>query len=133
NNMIVPTTDVDYTNYSTARGVLALPKTGTPGGIIQLTNAALQPYATPDGKTWGIHPGCPELAALFAAGKMAPVANVGPLVGPLTRADYLAKTAAVPPQLFSHNDQQVQWQTSVPDQPSRTGSGGRCADLLYSL
>src|SRR5262249_20430474 len=25
------------------------------------------------------------------------------------------------------------WQTSVPDQVSRTGWGGRCADLLYSM
>jgi len=132
NNMIVPTTTTDYNAYSAARGILALPMTGTTGGILQLTNAALQPYATPDGRTWGIHPACPELAALFTAGKMAPVANVGTLVGPITRAQYIAKTAAVPPQLFSHNDQQVQWQTSVPDKPSRTGWGGRCADLLYS-
>ena len=39
----------------------------------------------------------------------------------------------MPPQLFSHTDQAVQWQTSVSDQDSRTGWGGRAADLLHSL
>ena len=52
---------------------------------------------------------------------------------PITRAQYLSGGAAVPPQLFSHADQSVQWQTSVPDEPSRTGWGGRMADLLHSL
>jgi uncharacterized protein (DUF1501 family) len=35
--------------------------------------------------------------------------------------------------LFSHNDQQLEWQTSIEDQPPKTGWGGRSADLLYSL
>jgi uncharacterized protein (DUF1501 family) len=39
----------------------------------------------------------------------------------------------VPPQLFSHSDQTVHWQTSLPDQPARTGWGGRTADLLHAL
>ena len=47
--------------------------------------------------------------------------------------DYNNPAKKKPPQLFSHNDQQVQWQTSIPDQQSRTGWGGRCADLLYSM
>jgi uncharacterized protein (DUF1501 family) len=64
---------------------------------------------------------------------MALLANVGTLVAPVTRADYFAGNSALPPQLFSHADQQVQWQTSVPDQKSRTGWGGRSADLLRSL
>ena len=39
----------------------------------------------------------------------------------------------LPPQLFSHNDQQVQWQSSVPDQPFNTGWGGRLADLTQAF
>jgi uncharacterized protein (DUF1501 family) len=38
----------------------------------------------------------------------------------------------IPPQLFSHSDQQVEWQSSVPDKPFQTGWGGRVADLLRS-
>jgi uncharacterized protein (DUF1501 family) len=55
------------------------------------------------------------------------------LVYPITRAQYLGKTKPTPPQLFSHADQQTQWQTSVPDQPPTTGWGGRCSDLLNSI
>ena len=46
---------------------------------------------------------------------------------------FLAGSVAAPPQLFSHSDQQVHWQTSIPDQPPRTGWGGRTADLLRTL
>ncbi len=38
----------------------------------------------------------------------------------------------MPPQLFSHNDQQSQWQTSRPDDANANGWGGRIADLLYA-
>ena len=41
-----------------------------------------------------------------------------------------------PMQLFSHNDQQVEWQTSVSDRPFNevaTGWGGRMADLTNAL
>ena len=59
--------------------------------------------------------------------------NTGTLVYPITRAQYLSGTVAKPPQLFSHADQQTQWQTSIPDQPPTTGWGGRCADLFNSV
>jgi uncharacterized protein (DUF1501 family) len=75
----------------------------------------------------------PELQNLFNQGKLCLVTNVGTLVAPLTRDQYLNGTAAVPSQLFSHADQAVQWQTSVSDQQSRTGWGGRAGDLLQSL
>jgi uncharacterized protein (DUF1501 family) len=61
------------------------------------------------------------------------LANVGTLLAPLTAAQYKAKSVAVPPQLFSHSDQQIEWQTAVEDQQPKTGWGGRSADLLYSL
>ena len=119
NNMLVPTSNTEYNQYATTRGTLALAKE---------TLLPLTPIVG-DGRTYGLHNACPELQGLFNSGKMALVDNVGTLVGPITRAQYLAKSAAVPPSLFSHNDQQVQWQTSVPDQISRTGWAGRCADI----
>lgn len=132
-NMIVPTGALDYANYSTARGGpppvgLALPNSGQAGGVLPLD------VQNSDGRTWGIHPNCGELQTLFnnPNRKLAVVANVGTLVGPLTLTQYQQNTAAKPPLLFSHNDQQVQWMTSIPDQPTQTGWGGRCADLLMS-
>jgi len=61
------------------------------------------------------------------------VCNVGTLLAPITKTQYQNGSVAKPPQLFSHNDQQVEWQTSIEDQQPKTGWGGRSADLLYSL
>jgi uncharacterized protein (DUF1501 family) len=123
NNVLIPHDTAGYNSYATARDILAIPKTS----LLPLT------LQGGDGRDFAFHPSLPELRTLFNNGKLAMVANVGTLVAPVTRAEYLAHTAAVPPQLFSHADQSVQWQTSWPDQPQRTGWGGRTADLLHSL
>jgi uncharacterized protein (DUF1501 family) len=121
-NLIVPTGS-GYNAYATARSVLALP---------QANLLALNPKTT-DGRTFGLHPSMAEIHALFGSGKAALLANVGTLVEPTNRTQYLANTVKLPPQLFSHNDQQVQWQSSVPDRPFTTGWGGRTAELVNSL
>ena len=129
NNLIIPTINSEYLNYASIRTpVLAIPQSA----LLALMNGA-NPYVDPAGHTFGLHPSCPELQTLFGEGKLAVLFNAGTLVQPiLTRAQYLAGIAR-PPQLFSHADQQTQWQTSVPDQPPLTGWGGRCADLLNSV
>ena len=123
NNVIVPHDNSGYASYLAARGILAIPQ------------SSLLPLTLPngDGRDFGLHPSLPEVQSLFNQGKMALVSNVGTLLAPITRAEYLAKTVAVPNQLFSHADQSVQWQTSVSDHTSLTGWGGRTADLLASL
>jgi uncharacterized protein (DUF1501 family) len=123
NNVIIPHDNSGYASYAAARGILAIPQ------------ASLLPLTLPsgDGRDFGFHPNMPELQSLFNQGKLGLVTNVGTLVAPVTRAQYLAGGAAVPPQLFSHADQSVQWQTSVPDVISKTGWGGRMADVLQSL
>ena len=123
NNVIIPHDPSGYASYAAARGTLAV----TRESLLPLTLAA------GDGRDFGFHANLPELQTLFNNGQLAMVANVGTLVAPITRAQYLAGGAAVPEHLFSHSDQSVQWQTSVPDQPLLTGWGGRTADLLRSL
>ena len=126
NNMVVPRDDTNYASYAAARGVLALPQSSLLP--INLTTADSQ------GRDFGLHPNMPELQTLFDTDKrLAIVANVGTLVEPTTRAQYLSGNAHLPPQLFSHSDQEVQWQTSWPDVPPKTGWGGRLADLLISF
>jgi uncharacterized protein (DUF1501 family) len=120
NNLIVPV-GADYTPYAAVRQNLALP-VGSLLPISPLNN---------DGHTYGLHPTMGELQTLFQEGKMAMVFNVGPLVYPMTRAQYQANSVPRPPQLFSHSDQVTHWQTSLPDQPPKTGWGGRIADLLH--
>ena len=124
NNLIIPTSAAQYTYYNTTRTpVLAIPQ------------SAILPVSSldPDGNTYGLHPSCPELQQLFGEGKLAFLFNTGTLVYPLTLTQYSQNSVPRPPQLFSHADQQTQWQTSVPDQPPTTGWGGRCADLLNSV
>ena len=123
NNVIIPNDASGYASYAAARGSLAIAQSS----LLPLT------LQEGDGRVFGFHSNLAELQALFNQGKLGLVANVGTLVAPITRAQYLAGGAAVPPQLFSHADQSVQWQTSVPEQPPRTGWGGRAADLLQSL
>jgi len=126
NNLIIPTIPAEWSNYATIRTpVLAIPNTdGGPATALALNDL------TQDGHTYGINPACPELQALFNGGTLAVVFNVGTLVYPVTKAQFTANSVPLPPQLYSHADQQVQWQTSIPDRPPTTGWGGRCADLL---
>jgi uncharacterized protein (DUF1501 family) len=72
----------------------------------------------------------PGLQLLFETGRCAVIANIGPLIEPVTLASYRQHTARLPPQLFSHSDQQDQWHTLRGDQPGRVGWAGRIADLL---
>jgi uncharacterized protein (DUF1501 family) len=120
NNVIVPV-GADYTPYAAVRQNLALPQ------------ASLLPISplNNDGHSYGLHPVFGEMQTLFQEGKMAMLFNVGPLVYPMTRAQYQANSVPRPPQLFSHSDQVTHWQTSLPDQPPKTGWGGRIADLLH--
>ena len=122
NNLIIPTGS-DYAAYASARSNLAL---------AQSSVRAIAPKNS-DGRTWGLHPAVAELQSLFNSGQAAFLANAGTLVYPTTKAQYTAKSVPLPPQLFSHSDQQVQWQHSVPDKPTTTGWGGRIADLLNTF
>jgi uncharacterized protein (DUF1501 family) len=72
------------------------------------------------GDTYGMHPSCPELAALFESGKLAFVVNAGTALQPTAKANYQTPGYPLPPQLFSHADQQGQWQFG---QPAQNGTG----------
>ena len=131
NNFIIPNDTAGYANYASAtggRGALAL---------AQNTLLGISPK-TSDGRAWALHPSFNSdvagtnttgLKSLFDSGKMALLANVGTLAAPTTKAQYNARSVPLPMQLFSHNDQQVEWQSSIPDKPFVTGWGGRLADL----
>ena len=134
NNMVVPFDTVSYNAYNSAagRGAIALPRTQLVG---------ITPR-TSDGREWALHSSLNAdvantnntgLKSVFDAGKMALIANVGTLVVPTSKAQYNARSVPLPPQLFSHNDQQVEWQSSVPDKPFATGWGGRLADLTNAF
>ena len=121
NNLIIPTDVPRLTQYSAARAGLALAAN------------TLLPIADSHGNPFGLHPSLPEIQKLYGQKAAAFVVNVGSLVGPLTKSEYQNNSVPVPSNLFSHSDQQTQWQSSVPNATlSISGWGGRVADALGS-
>ena len=70
------------------------------------------------------------LTSLYSKGNVAVNFNVGTLVAPLTRSQYQSGSAPAPAKLYSHADQQQEWQTAAPLENITTGWGGRVADLF---
>jgi uncharacterized protein (DUF1501 family) len=68
---------------------------------------------------------------LFNQNRMAILANVGTLLQPTTQAQYAAGLR--PLSLYSHADQQAQWQSAVSSAASGTGWGGRIADKVAPM
>ena len=135
-NTVVTYDDPSYNAYSTIRGGGA---GQTAGGIAlakaDLVATLLNPTtALAGGRQYALHPAMTGLSGLFNSGQAAVQLNVGPLVVPLTRAQYTSsdrKTYPLPPKLFSHNDQQSIWQSSSPE-GSTIGWGGNIGDLALS-
>ncbi len=98
----------------------------------ELTATLLNPAAAlPGGLQYALAPNLAPLVPLFNADRLAVVLNVGTLMEPTTKAQYDANSVALPPKLFSHNDQQSFWQASTPE-GAMSGWGGRIGDLFAS-
>lgn len=121
NNTIIPMDDASFQAYTSIRGSLALTASELTQTVYSAANA---PYA--------FHGKLTEVASLFASKELAVVANVGSLVQPLTRDQYQNQQSPIPLNLFSHADQQLQWQTSIAQGNSPTGWAGRAADYIAS-
>jgi uncharacterized protein (DUF1501 family) len=118
NNLVVPTTTTEYDAYAAARAA---------SGLAIARDSLLPITPTGIGSSFGLHPSLAELQTLWNNRRLAVVCNVGPLVQPLSREDYLGG-APRPYQLFSHSDQIAQWQSAIADRVGQTGWGGRTAD-----
>jgi uncharacterized protein (DUF1501 family) len=119
-NLLVPSGPAEHAEYAGARGDLTLPAD---------TLLPITPL-TPDGRQYGLHPGVPGIQTLFTDGHLAFLANVGTLCEPTTLTQFQNGSVATPLGLFSHSDQALHWQTSLPDQRSTVGWGGRMSDIL---
>jgi uncharacterized protein (DUF1501 family) len=123
-NTLIPQTQQALKNYQTARGSLVLPDSN--GGLLPITNAA-------DGTLYALHSGLSAIQPLWGQGKLAMLANVGMLVQPIVRAQYLANSVPLPTNLFSHSDQTQQMQSGFPSTTGGSGWGGRAADAVQTL
>jgi|CXWL01.1.fsa_nt_gi uncharacterized protein (DUF1501 family) len=135
NNMVVANHDdgaiSNYAAYSAARATQGL----------ALAQNTLLPINVPrlGNLTYGLHPSLGPAATgainngiheLYGMGDLAIVTNVGTLVRPLTKAQYLNSSFKKPYQLFSHSDQVTQAQTANSNTQAFTGWGGRLSDRL---
>ncbi len=121
-NTIIPisTAQQNYSLYQKTRQGLALPQSS----LLSVLNGS---------DSYGLHPGIPELRALYNQGKAAVLANVGNLVAPIDRTGYQSNNLSlVPTALFSHVDQASQWQSAITNSMAGNGWGGRIADALQS-
>lgn len=130
-NTVLATDPGSWSEYlrvrtTTDAGSIALPAVGTTGGVLPIV-----PKTAQAGRNFALHPSLGPLKDLFDQGRAAVVANVGPLVAPTTLAQYKAQSIALPPKLFSHNDQQSLWQSYHPEGAS-FGWGGRMGDLMVA-
>ncbi len=119
-NCFLPTTN--FENYTRDRNQVALQREG-------LHDSARMPG-------FAFHQELPFFRDAFDAGNLAVVGNVGTLVEPVRNRDAFLNPRSgvvVPPQLFSHNDQQTQWQTSLPGSDSPSGWGGRIGDAARNF
>jgi uncharacterized protein (DUF1501 family) len=120
NNMLVPI-DSRYTQYLQARSVLALPQ------------SQLLPLQMNGQSNYGLHPNVPEMQGYFNNQQsLAIVANVGTLVQPTTQAAYRA-SRNLPENLFSHSDQQNQWQSAQLSGIPVSGWAGKVADNVQTF
>lgn len=149
NNLLIPLAGSARSQYEAGRGIpmyaggnggIAIPLSDITAAGTQI--APLNPvsdyeyasgYIAPSGgHSMAIHPAGLHLKTLFDSEELAFITNVGVLTQPnVTRANFTSlPPSQKPPQLFSHSDQQRQWQSSIPDKPFTSGWGGRLADLL---
>jgi len=121
-NMVIPisTAQQNYGLYKKNRGGLALAQSS----LHTIANGS---------DVYGLHPAMPEMQLLYKQGKAAVIANVGNLVLPIDKTAYTSNNLAMlPSALFSHSDQQNQWQSAIPNGIASSGWGGRITDQMQS-
>jgi uncharacterized protein (DUF1501 family) len=134
-NTLIPYDLSNYDRYSAIRGGGA----GRTAGGIALSHASLDatslqprsPQTLTDDLQFALAPELRAIKSYWDAGNCAALLNVGPLIVPLTRAQYDSGNNVsypLPSGLFSHNDQQSTWQ-SLAAEGATVGWGGRLGDL----
>lgn len=130
-NMLVPRNQEAYNAYAASRANLKLDlfrEDGETYNVLPIETTG-QPYPE-----FGLHPRLSEMQSLYNADKLAFIANVGTLIERIDKDDFNARRFR-PKGLFSHSDQQVHWQTCMPQVRGAQvgGWGGRASELLASF
>ena len=124
-NMLIPYDQSQYDLYDDFRGDLALERSDL--AATRITDSA-------SGREFALHPQLVQCKNRFDSGDLALLSNIGTLVEPISSVDQLNSGGTRRPLgLYSHSDQIMQWQTSVPQDRSAVGVGGRMADILRDM
>lgn len=133
-NLLIPGDAAAHGKYVAARNGLYNPTAGNAGGLgiphwsgSDFVPGQTLPMSIPIGASqYAVNPFASELAQLYGEGRLAFLANVGPLVEPTTIGQFNSRRR--PPQLYSHNDQSNLWHIGSGNSVSVTeGWGGRVA------
>lgn len=121
-NMLIPNTQAEYDLYAANRPQIAFDKS---------TLLPISPAGMP-ADSFAMSPRMPGVRDLFASGDLSFVANVGSLIGPISKAEYLdpLRVVARPVGLGGHNTQSAYWQADHSNRinTSKEGWGGRLAN-----
>lgn len=117
-NMLIPREQGEYNDYSITRSELAIPI----NEILALNNS-----------NYGVHPSMTGVQNLFNNNKLSFISNIGTLIQKMSKEEVYQNEQLLPLGLFSHSDQIQQWQTSIPNDRSSIGWGGKLADMMGSL
>lgn len=120
-NMLIPTSDKHYNDYKHARSNLALNKS---------TLLPLQGFEDKQARKFAIHPSMPEVQQLFNQKQLSFIANVGPLIEPVSKVSFNEGSAKLPLGLMSHSDQFKHWQSARPNLRVNKGWFGLMADTM---
>lgn len=119
-NLLVPTDNADYNEYADARRHLAVAQSN------------LLPLSTRNAgiPNVGLNSSADALIPLYDEGRLGFIANVGTLIEPTNRESFENQTVQLPAQLFSHSDQEIQWQQLQSNVATRNGWGALAAQQL---
>ena len=121
-NTVVPLDADEYALYAQARPQLAIPQEE----LLRIEPADL----THGDRPYGFNPRLERLHNLWSQEKLAVICNVGNLVEPITKAQFMADERVRPLSLFDHSAQQSQCQILSNGQ---SGWGNRMGTLLSNL
>ena len=111
--------------YRTVRGAVALdPNAHIPTDV---------PAGTQPCDRFATHASLSRFKQLYDAGDAAYVANIGPLIQPVTKERFLDGTAVVPPSIGAHNGQTKATQSVHAQATAPLGVLGRVRDALQSV
>jgi uncharacterized protein (DUF1501 family) len=123
NNLLVPNQSTTYPTYQSIRQNLAIPQ----ASLVSIHDAA-------SNATYGLHPSLAPIAPLYnTSNRLAIMVNVGTLLQPVPRASNglpQLNSVPLPLNLYSHADQQNEWQNAYPQGGGTTGWAGRLADKV---